>query len=117
MSDSIHDDMPEVKRDTMQPHGDRVLLRMEKPKQKGAILIPDSVKSLDNCWYGTVLAKGKGEYADNIPLGASVMIEKMFKMTGGMEGMGMNGIDCGEQGLDGKGCMLLDADKILAVVE
>jgi hypothetical protein len=40
----------------------------------------------------------------------------MFKMTGSMAGMGMNGVDCGEQGLDGSGCMLLDADKVLAVV-
>lgn len=117
MSDHFPGEMPEVKRDTMQPHGDRVLLRMEKPKQKGLILIPDSVKSLDNCWYGVVLAKGKGDNADNIPLGVRVMVEKMFKMTGSMAGMGMNGVDCGEQGLDGSGCMLLDASQVLAVVE
>jgi hypothetical protein len=90
---------------------------MDKPKQKGLIEIPDSVKSLDNCWYGTVLAKGKGDYADGILLGARVMVEKMFMMKGSMEGRGTNGFDCGEKDMDGKGCMLIDARLVLAVVE
>jgi hypothetical protein len=89
---------------------------MEEPKQVGKIFIPSGTK-MHNVWFGVVLAKGKGKNADNIPVGAKVLVEKMFKMTGSMTGMGMNGVDCGEKDLSGSGCMLIDADRILGVIE
>jgi co-chaperonin GroES (HSP10) len=117
MADLIHSDIPTVPRETMQPNGDRVLLRMEEEKQRGRIIIPAGSK-LNNVWFGSVLAKGKGPNADYIPLGARVIVEKMFKVKGSSEGYGINRIDCSETDTEeGGGCMLLDADKVLGIVE
>ena len=116
MSDPCPNDTFPIKRDTMQPHGDRVLLRMEEPEQNGKIIIPKGAR-LTKCWFAKVLAKGKGEHADYVPVGARVMVEKMFLMQGSMAGMGTNGYECSEKDMEHGNCMLMDANNVLAVVE
>jgi co-chaperonin GroES (HSP10) len=116
MSDPYPNDLPQIKRDTMVPHGDRVLLRMEDPVYTGKLIIPRGA-NFTKCWYAKVLAKGKGKNADVVPLDARVLVKKMFLMQGSMAGLGANGYECSEHDMEHGNCLLIDAGEVLAVVE
>lgn len=101
----------------LKPNGDKVLVRMiRKDRTKSGLWIPDGAK-IDTCWMGEVIAKGKGPNADYITVGKTVIIEKMYAMKGSMEGLGQAAIDCSENDIDGKDCLLMDACQILGEVE
>ena len=116
MRDPCPNDTYPIKPDTMQPKGDRVLLKMEEPEQKGRIIIPRGAK-MESVWYGKVLAKGKGPNADYVPVGARVMVKKMFLMQGSTAGRGTNGYECSEHDIENGNCLLIDADHVMARCE
>jgi co-chaperonin GroES (HSP10) len=104
---------------SMTPNGDRVLVKMNiVEKSKGGLFLPNPTHNNGSkSWTGTVKAKGKGPNADCLNVGDKVLIERLFKMTGSAAGQGLAAFDCDENSLDGRGCMLLDAEHILGVIE
>jgi pSer/pThr/pTyr-binding forkhead associated (FHA) protein len=63
------------------------------------------------------LAKGKGPNADYVPVGARVIVKKMFLMEGSNVGRGTNGYECSEHDIEHGDCLMIDADHILAVCD
>jgi co-chaperonin GroES (HSP10) len=102
----------------MQPIGDKVLVKMiREEKSRGGIILPLNHRYETN-WQGIVIAKGSGRNAAYVTIGARVIIEKMVKMTGAMEGLGIAAMDCDENGdLKKNDCLLVDAVQILGEIE